>query len=848
MSEKITFGAWLRQQRRILDLTQQTLADQAGCARITLRRIEADVLKPSKELALILLEKLGIPENDRPQWVQFARGLTGYPEQTPGSSPAKPLTNLPSLLTTFIGREKEQVEIIQHINKYRLVTLTGSGGVGKTRLSIKVGGQVLGDYSNGVWLLELAPLDDPAILPQTVAALFGLVTQSNAPLTEMLTNFLRGKTILLILDNCEHLLDASAQLTDTLLKNCPNLKILATSREPLGITGEALYRVPSLGLPQVEPVLEKFREFESVRLFEERAQLVQMDFSLTLENASFVAQICSRLDGIPLALELAAAKVYTLSANQIAEQLEESFNLLTGGSRTALPRQQTIRASINWSWGLLTESEQTFMRQLSIFAGGWTLESAQAVCDGDVLGLTSSLVKKSLIVMNQESGSEMRYHFHEVVRQYAREKLVDAGEAENVRFQHLKYFLKLSELAEPASHGPQQMEWFSRIHDERGNIRVALEQASRTDLETGLYLSGRLTDYWSNFDLREGLSWTTEFVQNPESKIYPHGRAKALLAQGNILWYLQQFDAALSRAEECIALFHACGDRQGEFEGLLLMGAAMQYLEGMERKVEIHKQALALAQSIDDVWRQALALLGLGWDQRDPRQSRANWEEAIALFRQVGDWRNLAFTLGILGYAVLSNGEIESAQKFLDESLEVNQRTNDKRGLEFALTGKSHMALMRGEYGQARAFLQEWMVLAEELGNRMGYLWARARLGYVALREGNVAEAHHILVEIVENFHKDRNKSGLAFALDKMASLCVVIDKPEVAARLIGWSDATREEIGDPRPRLEQTDVDRDILAIHAKFGKTAYEAAYAKGRAMTLDEAVAFALEEFRL
>jgi predicted ATPase len=668
---------------------------------------------------------------------------------------------------------------------------------------------------------------------------------------EALTNFLRNKTILLILDNCEHLLDACAQLTDKLLKNCPNLNILATSREALGIMGEVSYRVPSLGLPDKQVSPENIRTFESVRLFEERAQLVQADFRLTTDNASSVAQICSRLDGIPLAIELAAAHIAVFSVDQISMRLDESFNLLTGGNRTALPRQQTIRASIDWSWNLLSNSERSLLQRLAVFAGGWTFESAESICKGNgieshqILELMTELVAKSLVNVHQDAGRETRYDYHETIRQYAREKLDEAGEAEKVRRQHLKYFLELSELVEPAFHGPQQMQWFHRINDERGNIRVALEQAAGTDTEAGLYLSGRLIRYWEGADLREGLRWSTQFIQKPDSKNYSHGRAKALLAQGIILWHLQQFEAACSAIEECIVLFRACGDRQGEFEGLMMMGNIAQFLKGMKEKTEFQKQALTLAQSTGDVWMQALALSNLAWDQRDPQQARKNWEEAIALFKQVGDWRGLAFNLGILGYTVLSNGEIKEAQKFLDESLEVNQHINDKRSMEFVLTAKGQLALLQGEYRQARAFLEEWAILAEEMGNRMGLLWARARLGYVALREGNAAEAHRILVEIIENFYKDQNKSGLAFVLEKMASLYVVIDKPEYAARLIGWSDTTRKEIGNPRPRIEQADLDRDIATIIAKIGSLAFEEAYTVGQAMKLDEAVAFALME---
>ena len=429
MQEELAFEAWLRKQRRALDLSRQAFADQIGCAEVTLRRIEAGTLKPSKELAGIILETLGIPQSQYSQWISFARGLSSLPTQSPLSS-NKPESNLPISLTSFVGREKEQAQVINLISKHRLLTLTGSGGVGKTRFARKLGEQLLENYADGVWLVELASLNDPTLIPQTAAMAFGLRTEFGISYTDLLINFLRTKSVLLILDNCEHLVDACAHLADTLLRNCPHLKILVTSREPLEISGEALYRVPSLGLPDLQYRLDTLRDCESVKLFEERAQLLQFDFSLTPGNASSVVQICRRLDGIPLAIELAAAKVSVLSVEQIARQLDESFNLLTGGSRTALPRHQTLRASMNWSWDLLATEEQIWMRQLAVFAGGWTLEAAQAVCDGDALQLTEALVKKSLFMVNQEEAHQTLYRFHEIVRQYAYERLLESGETD----------------------------------------------------------------------------------------------------------------------------------------------------------------------------------------------------------------------------------------------------------------------------------------------------------------------------------------------------------------------------------------------------------------------------------
>jgi tetratricopeptide (TPR) repeat protein len=353
-----------------------------------------------------------------------------------------------------------------------------------------------------------------------------------------------------------------------------------------------------------------------------------------------------------------------------------------------------------------------------------------------------------------------------------------------------------------------------------------------------------LIDYWIDFDLREGLRWSTELIQNPESQTFPQARAKALAAQGYILWHMQQLEAVRSIAEECLAVFRSCGDQQGEYDALILMGIGSEFAAGMEQRAEFHRQALALARSMGDVLRQAYTLSMLGRDQRDPGQGREQLEEAIVLFRQIGDWRFLAHTLGILGFTVLSNGDLESAEKYLDEAYKVNQQINNIE-IEYVLTGKGILCMLRGEYDRARTFLQKNIEDHQKSGNRMGYLWGRARLGYVALREGSVAEAHQILVDTIENFHADQNKNGIAFALDKMASLYVVTDKPEVAAHLIGWSDANRKELGDPRPRIEQADLDRDIASIKAKIGASAFEVAYDTGQGMTLDEAVALVLGE---
>ena len=850
-----SFGELLKYLRRREELTQRELAIQVGYSDTHISRIEQNQRVPdAATLKALFVPALHLERE--PDWV--ARLLELAAQARLGELPEVEMVeasttpnNLPALLTSFIGREKEQVEILQWIGTHRLVTLTGSGGVGKTRISLKVAGQLLGDYPNGIWLMELAPLSDPALLPQTVASVLGIITQaSSITHTQLLINFLRTKTILLILDNCEHLLDTCAQLTDTLLKNCPQLKILATSRQPLGIPGEIQYRLPSLGLPDGRQKLEDIRDYESVRLFQERAQLALPDFKLTMENASDVARICSHLDGIPLAIELAAARIGIFSPEQIADRLADSFHLLTGGSRTALPHQQTIRASIDWSWNLISDAERTLLRRLSVFAGGCTLEAAESVCSAADLEkqavpeLLAQLVAKSLVIANRQPGHEQRFHLHETIHQYAHEKKAESGEEEHLHTRHLNYYRELSTLAEPGMRGPQQMEWFERLTDERDNLRVALEYASTSDLEAGLYLSASLLSFWRYFDLREGLRWTGRLVQTPEAKTFPHARAKALLAYADILWNMQQFETVRSMTEECLAVFRTYQDRQGEYDALMLMGGVSQFVTGMDQKSEYQGQALALARSMGDVWKEGVSLSTLGWDQRDPVRGRRQWEAASRLLRQAGDWHFLAQTLGILGFTVLSNGDLESAQKYLDEAYEINQQINN-REMEFVLTGKGILALLRGEYDLARNYLEENLELHEAVGNRMVLLWGRARIAYVALREGNLDETQQLLVAAIKNFHADHNKSGLAFYLDRMASLCMATDKLEAAGRLIGWSDAVREEVGDPRPRIEQADLDRDVTAIKTRLSTSAMEAAYLAGREMTLDEAVALALGE---
>jgi predicted ATPase/DNA-binding SARP family transcriptional activator len=421
----------------------------------------------------------------------------------------RPRHNLPVHLTTFIGREKERDELSRLISQNRLVTLIGAGGIGKTRLALQTGQTLTDHFSDGVWFIPLEAITDEDVVSQTVASFLNVPQLSQQDVMETLVDELRSKRLLLILDNCEHLLDACARLAETLLKTCPEVKILATSREALRLEGEAFYQLAPLAIPDHHETqsVGEVGQYESVQLFLERARLGASGLELTQGNAKTIVNICDRLDGIPLAIELAAAHVDIFTLGEILHQLNRSFDLLVSNTRSALPRHQTMHTSIEWGWNLLSEPERAFIRHLSVFIGGWTLLSAQATGVTKGPELTRALVKKSFVVVYPGTADETRYGFHEVIRAYAQEKLIESGEEKTMRDRHLEYFLELVQQFEPALRGVDQDLWMERLLVERDNIRAALEWAARTDLQAGLYLSNRLRVFWENYEGDKDARW-----------------------------------------------------------------------------------------------------------------------------------------------------------------------------------------------------------------------------------------------------------------------------------------------------------------------------------------------------
>ncbi|MDQ5827477.1 MAG: AAA family ATPase, partial [Chloroflexota bacterium] len=417
---------------------------------------------------------------EQPQNPRRLRAVEPAEAKTAPRTPERTPHNLPIRLSSFIGREKELAELRRLLESNRLLTLTGAGGCGKTRLALAAADELVETFEDGVWLVDLAPLADPSLVPQAVASTLGVREQPGRSPTETLSDYLASKKVLLVLDNCEHLIEACAELAESLLRSCPELWVLATSREALGVAGEVAWPVPSLALPDLRrtPNIEGLSRYESARLFVERTEAVKPTFSLTEQNAPSVVKICYRLDGIPLAIELAAARTKVLSVEQISERLDDCFRILAAGSRTTIPRQRTLHATMDWSHELLSEQERALFRRLSVFAGGFSLEATESVCAGEdlehygVLELLSHLVDKSLIMVAEQDG-EARYRLLETVRQYGREKLDESGEEAELGRRHAGYFVGLAEKAERELSGPDQARWLTLMETEHDNLRAA---------------------------------------------------------------------------------------------------------------------------------------------------------------------------------------------------------------------------------------------------------------------------------------------------------------------------------------------------------------------------------------
>ncbi len=635
------------------------------------------------------------------------------------------ITNLPIPLTSFIGRKREMAEVKYLLSTTRLFTLTGAGGSGKTRLAIQVSTDLLDGFKDGVWWVELAALKDETLVPQAVAKALGVHEQPNQSLIETLKNFMQFRHLLLVLDNCEHLIEVCAGLADELLRTCPNLKILATSREILDIDGESTWQVPTLSVPDLQPVslVNLLMDYEAIRLFVERARAVKPSFMLTEENAPIVAQICQRLDGIPLAIELAATRVKMLSVGQIAPRLDDRFSLLTKGSRITLPRHQTLRAAIDWSYDLLRDTEQTLFQRLAVFTGGCTLDAVEQVCAGDgidkekVLDLLTHLLDKSLVTM-QEEGGEVRYQMLETIWQYANEKL---GKVDALRGGHASYFLILAETIEPFLEKPEQASWLDKLEREHNNFRAALVWArEKGQVELGLRLASALCLFWfMRGYLSEGLAQIGEFLSLSERTVNASTRAKALDRAGMLARYQGDLNRAYGLIAESLSLRRELGERHGIADSLSNLGFVVLHQGDFVQAHQLYSEALSIHRELDN--QQGIAdslshLALIAFYEGDYESAQAMDESSLAIWRALGDQQGIAWALHRLGNVKLHQSEYTAARDLFKESLAISNAIGFKWGIASAAEGLASAAASTKQAARAILIAAGAFALRQAIG------------------------------------------------------------------------------------------------------------------------------------
>ena len=675
--------------------------------------------------------------------------------------------NLPQQLTRFIGRQRELAGVRSLVSQSRLITLSGPGGIGKTRLALEVARDRLDEYADGVWLVEFASISDPQLIPQTVASALNLREERGRSITDAVANYLKSRNLLLVLDNCEHVIGAIAQLADALLRNCPNLRILATSRESLAIAGEALFRVPPLSLPDTatEPPAS-LGKHEAVELFVERVRAVKATFVLNESNAALVAKISVHLEGIPLAIELAASRLKVLSVEQIAGLLGDRLKLLRGGSRTSLPRHQTLLAAIDWSYNLLSETEKTLFRRLAVFSGGWTLDAAENVCLGqpvdkdNLLDLLSGLIDKSLVLLDERDGHQ-RYRFMMTLLEYAQERLAQTQEAAAIYRAHAGFFNALVLQGESRTMIADENTWLDCLKLEYDNIRSALSWKSKEEPEAGIRLAAALWRFWYlNGYLQEGRRWLEEMLTRQPASTDAVIRAKAInrLAVTAVL----QGDCATAQTLATHAL-----------------SVARESAGRSEAAFALNTMAI------------------IAGEQCNFPAARALLEESLGIRRELGD-RAQADTLNNLGVLSFRQGEFGVARGFYEQSLASFREVGDRHGMAMTLLNQGELAIRSGDRSGAQLKIHEGLTLAKELKDRSLIPVAMNNLGKLLLSEGNDLAAYQLISETLDMFRDLGDKHRIATTLVTLGTLAEHRGCDPDAQSLYEESVALCRELGDP--------------------------------------------------
>ncbi len=741
--------------------------------------------------------------------------------------------NLPAQPTPLIGREHEiaGVQALLLRAEVRLVTLTGPGGTGKTRLGLQVAANVMDDFTDGVYFVNLAPIRNSSLIASTIATTLDVRESGGKPLLEVLKDYLREKQSLLLLDNFEQVVEAATLLSD-LLATAPRLKILVTSREALRLRGEHEFPVPPLSLPDTRhlPPLERLSQYSAVELFIQRARAAKPDFVVTNENAPAVAEICYRLDGLPLAIELAAARIKALPPQLMLSRLENRLKWLTGGARDLPARQQTLRSAIAWSYDLLTPAEQTLFRCLSVLVGGCTVEVVEAVCNQpspasgggqgwglDVLDGLESLVGKSLLMPPSLVAGEARYSMLATIREYAWEQLLESGEADTLRRRHANFFLSLAEASAEKLRGAEQGVWLERLEAEHDNLRAALAWAlERHEVEPALRFGAALGRFWDvRGYLSEGRQWLQQVLEvgrvqlaQSASAEYRTRYGRALNQASWLAWRQGDYASARAFSEEGLTLCRELGDKRGVAFALINLGRVALNQGDYATARALLEQSPTLCRELDDKWGMAFALNNLGFvasNQGDSATARALYEQSLALCRELGDKRGVAFVLNSLGNVALNQGDYATARTLFEESLTLGRELGDKRGVAQSLNDLGLVALNQGDYATARALLEQSLTLRRELGDKRGVAHSLVGFGRLALTQG----------------------------------------QSQRAAKLSGVVEALLAAIGARLGRPEGPIHTDTIAAARAQLDEATFNAAWDEGHAMMMEQAIEYALTE---
>ncbi|HLK57593.1 MAG TPA: tetratricopeptide repeat protein [Chthonomonadaceae bacterium] len=840
----------------------------------------AAITQVYRDLRLLLRRDLNA--NPSPETEALYRSLQAGARQptalaTPPTSPRPGgMRRLPVPLTALVGRERQIEEVADWLQHGRLVTILGTGGMGKTRLAIAVGEAVASAFPDGVWFVELAALSEPERVAQTVATTLGIPEQPGKSPLETLTERLASRSLLLILDNCEHLAQSCVALAENLLPICSGVHLLATSRHPLGSLGERRYRLPPLEMPPAgrsveEKEVNTLLEYPGIRLFVERAVMAQPRFRLDRQNASAVLQICHALDGIPLALELAAARMRAMDVDRVAERLRQDLAFLTLGGSAYPQRHRAMNAVIEWSYQPCSESEQTLFRRLSVFADGCTLEAAEAICAGGVVpeagvldGLMD-LVDRSLVEYLALPGGD-RYRMLQPIRTFARAAFEATEERAEVLSRYVAYFVSF---VEPRPTGADQGELFNRFDEERDNLRVALAwcQASPEGGESGLRLGGALQMYWvMRGPLSEGREHLMAALGHSGAQDITRERADALNGAGNLAYYQGDLSAAAVLHQESLKLKRELGYRRGVAGSLHNLGNVAWMQGDYKAALSLYEEALQINRELGNRAWEANNLERLGnmaQEQGDYAAARSLLEECLALFRELGDKGGIGHALSLLGNMARYEDDLVSAHALLEESLNIRREIGHKHGIGDSLYALGNLAYSQGDLVSARALLEESLTIYREVGHQWGTVATLINIGSLDKDQGDYAAARSRYTESLRLSHETGSKSQIVLTLEAFAGLASnealanpfgpeTPENPECretrlrqAARLWGAAQTLRKQIGAPLAPAQQQTQDREVTAARERLGEAQWEADWNRGSRTTLEQAVAFALSE---